>query len=335
MEVMEKTLDQLIQDGPETSLTAPTTTLSKSQKTHGNSQTGNGVECPFEVEKAVLSIEPPQWYKSIWCGECALGLISHPKYENQRQLALFAEQGWVQFCGCGAGHRTRASLNRIIESFTPDAKHAEQARTEAQKKRSERFMSEAGIPPLYREWTLAGYIHKAAGDAGKNEAIAAVKNFAQNGGYLDMPHYGYRLGIVLWGKTRVGKTGALTPLFREVVKRRNITGYWVSYAEMISAISQFTDEAERKIDMMKRCDLLMIDDMFDPAAKRLNDRESNQLYRLIDHRVTHNKAMLITSNVDMPQVGKLTHERMQSRLEQSCAVIEVTGAQMSRTEVHG
>jgi DNA replication protein DnaC len=78
---------------------------------------------------------------------------------------------------------------------------------------------------------------------------------------------------------------------------------------------------ELKKQMIKT-DLLVIDDI---ALRGSTEAFANEVYEVIDERVTEERAIILTSNEPIETVGKILSEQIRSRIEGSCELIGFEG----------
>lgn len=78
---------------------------------------------------------------------------------------------------------------------------------------------------------------------------------------------------------------------------------------------------ERKKQMIET-DLLVIDDI---ALRGSTEAFSNELYEIIDERVTDERATIYTSNEPLSVVGQILSEQIRSRIEGSCELLAFEG----------
>lgn len=119
--------------------------------------------------------------------------------------------------------------------------------------------------------------------------------------------------ILLIGSTGLGKTHLALSIANVVLAK----GYEVLYCSC-SNLFQIIDEersADRASDTMnsvKRCDLLILDDL---GSEYINNYYNAMLYDLINSRLSERKPSIITSNLEDPEKFRLRYgEKITSRL---------------------
>lgn len=86
------------------------------------------------------------------------------------------------------------------------------------------------------------------------------------------------------------------------------------------------EEASSKFYKLKKLmidtDLLVIDDI---ALRGATEPFANEIYEIIDERVTEERAIILTSNEPVETVGKVLSEQIRSRIEGSCELLAFEG----------
>lgn len=201
-----------------------------------------------------------------------------------------------------------------------------------QKRAQAALWDNAGVPKRYAGYTFVRYMEMAGQDPGKQDAIAAIYSYSEDG-CLPNPTEPARpyTGIMLHGASGVGKTGALSPLFTASLQAGK-QGLWLQYNDFLDSVRRFDVEGgaqliENRIRHAQSVPLLFIDDLGDPDSKRgASDYANDVLLRVVNHRVDNDLPMLITSNLDPANMAGQFRSRLYRRISECCAVIEVTGA---------
>jgi DNA replication protein DnaC len=240
--------------------------------------------------------------------------------------------GDLLFCDCPAGVAYRAWCTRMDNGFVDDDALAEQLRQAAIQHRQKQLFAEAGIPPAYAVLSFRDYKALAAGDPGKIAAIQAIVSHFETGRVSTAD--GEKRGILLWGDSGVGKTGALTPLFRHYIEQ-GYSGLWINYADLMHSLKRFEDgQVHDRFEACKHVEHLLLDDLFDPAAERgMTDYERSALFRIIEHRKSYFKPTFVTSNVSLEHIAEDAHARVARRLAEMCAIIHVGGQPLRQVKL--
>ena len=135
-------------------------------------------------------------------------------------------------------------------------------------------------------------------------AKAYVKNFKND-----------KANLLLVGTTGTGKTHISTAIAREVIQ----LGYDVIYDSIHNIISDFEDDkfksgysyTEQKSEKYLECDLLIIDDL---GTEFSNQFTVSCLYNLLNTRINHGKATIISTNLSPAELSSKYEGRIYSRL---------------------
>lgn len=138
--------------------------------------------------------------------------------------------------------------------------------------------------------------------------------------------------IVLIGDVGVGKTGLAIGLGREAVN----AGYGVLFTKIYDLLDQLTaslmnHSTTRLLRRLARIDVLIIDEF---SHVRLNEEQTNLLFRLIDAR-HHRKSTIFATNLGFDDWGKSLNNpaltrSLASRVTDQCFVIRIEGPSIRR-----
>lgn len=134
--------------------------------------------------------------------------------------------------------------------------------------------------------------------------------------------------LFFYGKSGTGKTfmsGAIANAIKD-------KGYSVLYLTAIELVEFFRDRQfysedkkdymDEKADLIKNCDLLVIDDL---GVEQSNNLNSGYLYDVINYRVSFNKPFIINSNLGMSELSKRYADRIFSRIVGVSTNVEFIG----------
>lgn len=249
--------------------------------------------------------------------ECTFGLLNPPPpnpnvplYEARVNQYM---RGELVFCPCDLGKGYQAYVTKGASEYKTDGQMLEE-------QRRNQLWKNAGVPPMYAGMTLGGYVAICDKDSGKQEAIKALLSLKETAEYQG------KMGLLLWGKPGVGKTGAVSPLFIHLL-REGCSGLWIQYSELMARLRDFeSDDNRRVMADAKKVEYLFIDDIGDPGAeKSASDYARDCVFRIIDHRKNNGLPILATSNLNLAGLEQQFHERIAQRLGETCSVIEVKG----------
>ena len=132
--------------------------------------------------------------------------------------------------------------------------------------------------------------------------------------------------LLLCGTTGTGKTHVSTAIARKIIAK----GYDVIYDSIHNIISDFEEEkfqnnlrfSESKTKKYFDCDLLIIDDL---GTEMVNQFTNSTLYNLLNSRINHGKAVIISTNLSNKSLVSTYEERIYSRIIGSSRTLQFKG----------
>ncbi len=211
--------------------------------------------------------------------------------------------------------------------------------------RSDRILLQARIPPRYSLCSLGNYDYDFA-DENLSKAFLTSHRFA-----LGYPAETHGNGILFTGRSGLGKTHLAISILKHVVTHRGATGYFWEHKELLDRIRSFYDgrvagAEDKLLRTVITCDLLVLDDLGDITP---SDWSWDTTSYILNSRYNENRSTIITTNLPndasfQPREGQATGqlaevrkamrretlgdrigERMRSRLQEMCVVIEMQG----------
>lgn len=201
----------------------------------------------------------------------------------------------------------------------------------AKQRKQAKAFDVGNVPPKYAEFTLRDYMAITKGDSGKEALRKHLREYAAN--CKVMVDGEERNGLFVWGNSDQGKTGALSPVFLNMVNSLSMTGLWLQYNTMMSSLKEFSEpeEVSRRLRACKEVEILFIDDLGDPLnTKGVSDYDRDTMFQILDYRNTNMLPTLITSNLAPEQLALMFHERVMKRIREMCAIVEVKGKSMAQ-----
>lgn len=141
-------------------------------------------------------------------------------------------------------------------------------------------------------------------------------------------------GLWLFGPVGTGKTSlAMLVSSAALTAGRSVAIY--SLPRLLAEIrttfeGSSTSSYAQFLDRLGAVDLLHLDDV---GAEKTSDWVLEQLYTIINQRYESQRSIIITTNLEQPQLIDQIGARSVSRLEEMCAVLPVAGADL-RAQVH-
>ncbi|MBX3014645.1 MAG: ATP-binding protein [Caldilineaceae bacterium] len=226
--------------------------------------------------------------------------------------------GECQFCACAMGAAALAHWRRKA--------------AEEQQRRLDRLFSGAGVPRHFQEMTIETLVERAGDDKAKAAAIAVVREYIDTGRVIDPVTRQMRPGIIIAGRFGAGKTGLLTPALRHALGQGK-SGLWIECADFISDIQAgyATGDSHTRLETAQRADVVLLDDLGDVDRERAETEDRRRiLYQLINYRHNNCLPMLISTNCAPAQLAMQFGARTFERLAESCAWVEMGGANLRR-----
>jgi len=197
-----------------------------------------------------------------------------------------------------------------------------------------RFLSEqANIPKRYKDCTFANFdIHNDS----HRHALKLAKRFVSNWPVQD-------IGLLFQGPCGVGKTHLAVAVIQELIREKNVSGYFCDFRELIRSIqNSYSSETGNATDLLApvfRSDVLVLDEL---GAKRTSAWVEETVFYIINHRYNNEKLTLFTSNyIDSQEEEEDTRDsfykksddslvdrigvRLRSRIYEMCKIVNIEG----------
>jgi len=212
-------------------------------------------------------------------------------------------------------------------------------------RRVARMLERARIPRRYEHCTLENYESGFRGaDRSLKAARLMVERFAE----------GYPLetdgkGLLLTGDIGVGKTHVAVGLLRELIVRRGVAGLFYDYRELLKEVqnSYNRDVAATELGILRpvfEAEVLVLDELgaakptdwvWDTVAQILNSRYNERRTTIITTNYANAAGMMAAASqagespakraMREETLGDRIGERMLSRLQEMCVVVEMRG----------
>ena len=146
----------------------------------------------------------------------------------------------------------------------------------------------ANIPTHYVKTKL-----EMLDEANQNFAVRYLADFYENSGDT--------IGLLLYGDVGTGKSFLASCLANDMLSK----GYsvrWLSAMQIVEQGAFYSDEDYRRyVDDIIRPDVLIIDDL---GAERGTEFAMERVFSLVDTRVSSDKPLIVTTNVDINAMGQ-------------------------------
>ena len=213
-------------------------------------------------------------------------------------------------------------------------------------RRAQRMIEQARIPQRYMHCTLEDYIPNYAGNnPSLNNALVKARNFVKA-----FPFETGGNGLLLTGSIGVGKTHLAVGMLQALITERGAKGLFYDYRDLLK---QVQNSYNRSVDVTEleilkpvfEAEVLVLDEL---GANKPTDWVWDTVAHILNTRYNDRRTTIITTNyANQPPLGSDLNatrqvmreetlgdrigERMRSRLQEMCVVVEMTGADFRQT----
>ena len=224
---------------------------------------------------------------------------------------------------------------RIVEEGGRRVARPCECRTE---RRTARLLEAACIPKRYEHCTLESFECLRGIDKSLKSALVVAQGFVR--GY---PVETQGKGLLLTGSIGVGKTHLAVGILQELIKGRGVAGLFCDYRDLLKQVqnSYNNSVAETELEVLRPvfdAEVLVLDELgaakpsdwvWDTVAHILNTRYNDQRTTIITTNYP-NSSPLGAEQATRPAMreetlGDRIGERMRSRLQEMCAVVQMSG----------
>ncbi|WP_142396209.1 ATP-binding protein [Bacillus halotolerans] len=183
------------------------------------------------------------------------------------------------------------------------------------RKKIARLMAASGITEEFEKLLFGNFITGRKPDMIKDAYECAVeyyKDFQKIKGERQN-------SIALLGQPGSGKTHLLTAIMNNLIKKKSVHCMYFPYVEGMGDLKANFDNLEAKLDVMRKVELLFIDDLFKPinGHPRATDWQVEQIQSVINYRYLNHKPLLISSELTVDEILDID-EALGSRIHQMC-----------------
>ena len=198
--------------------------------------------------------------------------------------------------------------------------------------REERRLASARIPERYRHYTLDGYETAFRGaDTSLGRAHLTARKFVEA-----YPVDTAGKGLLFTGSIGVGKTHLAVGILQALVSERGATGLFYDYRDLLKQVQNSYNRqvSETEMEILRpvfETEVLVLDEL---GASKPTDWVWDTVAHILNTRYNDRRTTIITTNyANLPpltpgapeSLGDRIGERMRSRLQEMCIVVEMHG----------
>ncbi len=233
---------------------------------------------------------------------------------------------------------------RIVER--PDGTRVAQPCACRLRRRAERMREAARIPERYVHCTLENYdVRLQQGNRSIMAALVQARNFVKA-----YPLETYGNGLLLTGPVGVGKTHLAVGMLQELITQRGARGLFYDYRDLLKQVQNSYNQSVNTTELevlqpVFDADVLVLDEL---GANKRTDWVWDTVAHILNTRYNDRRTTIITTNyanlppggpeVDRERtfardetLGDRIGERMRSRLQEMCVILDVNGDDLRRS----
>ncbi|SFE68988.1 ATP-binding protein [Peptostreptococcus sp. D1] len=176
---------------------------------------------------------------------------------------------------------------------------------------------------LYPDETVEGY--GKSPKENMRDIIMDVYHYIQN---FDTYSSDEKNNLLFWGKPGLGKTFLCSCIAKDILNNGYTVIYQTSF-NLMEIIEKYkfhrndctSDDMENFRNLFE-CDLLIIDDL---GTELVNSFITSELFNIINDRLNANKKIIISTNLNPPQIGREYTDRVLSRIIGNFKIYEFYG----------
>lgn len=140
-------------------------------------------------------------------------------------------------------------------------------------------------------------------------------------------------GLLFWGDVGTGKTFAAACIANALLDKR-VPVVMTSFVKLLENMQGFKDDEDKLTRSLNRAKLLIIDDL---GAERSTDFALEKVYNIIDSRYRARLPMILTTNLDLEEMKRVTdirYSRIYDRIFEVCYPVKFTGPSFRKVEAN-
>lgn len=140
-------------------------------------------------------------------------------------------------------------------------------------------------------------------------------------------------GLLFWGDVGTGKTFAAACIANALLNKR-VPVVMTSFVKLLEGVQGFKEDEDKLLNKLNRAKLLIIDDL---GAERSTDFALEKVYNIIDSRYRAKLPMILTTNLDLEEMKRVTdirYSRIYDRIFEVCYPVKFTGPSFRKVEAN-
>ena len=140
-------------------------------------------------------------------------------------------------------------------------------------------------------------------------------------------------GLLFWGDVGTGKTFAAACIANALLNKR-VPVVMTSFVKLLEGVQGFKEDEDKLLSKLNRAKLLIIDDL---GAERSTDFALEKVYNIIDSRYRAKLPMILTTNLDLEEMKRVTdirYSRIYDRIFEVCYPVKFTGPSFRKVEAN-
>lgn len=183
-------------------------------------------------------------------------------------------------------------------------------------RRIERLFGQSQLSEKFRDANFHNWEQLPGTQMALRESVNFVKEFRWKRGE----------GLLFYGTPGNGKSHLAAAIVNAVIPQ-NVVAVFQIVPDLISKINKaaqsFKEDDNRVIDLLCEADVVVLDDL---GAERLNERNQETIYRIINSIYVNKKSLIITTNADVEsELEDRIGNRIYDRVLEMCRVVENKG----------
>ncbi len=272
-----------------------------------------------QLKPEQLTIPEPKVCEFCGAEREYLGLISHNGWIYEWEVERWSNT--PQRCDCEKAVKKREAEE--VERKRLEEEERQRREAEAQRERIEKQLADSGMKKRFLARRFENFVTDIPG---RKNAYRTAKEYADN----FEAHNANGDGLYIEGTFGTGKTHLAAAIAIQLIEQGHSVIFKTSddlLRDIKATLDDNGKEEQKVLDRLKRCELLVIDDI---GKEQATDWSTAQLYAIINDRYECQRPVIITTNfnendlieVESPKgVGTHRIKAILSRLHETCGLM--------------